>query len=210
MTRMRQLFFERVLTEVRSDVALSVAGKGVAFMTFVIPANTLPDSNFLDLNMLQKDYFPCVTEVRNNEKWKNIRVIILSASSSHNHQLKSAYKSGADLYLQKSTSYTEFKQVLRRCLERDWSRLKQLSVAIVRLPGIRHCHRTLLTITNPFKLLPLPRCLCLQPITNTSLLAWYSAFVPLFRRSGAKSRKFNFLHSAIGSTVYWKDSCNVN
>ena len=82
-----------------------------------------PDFIFLDLNMPVKNGFQCLEEIKNTKRWNNVKVVILS-TSSHPEQIKTAYDLGADLYLTKSTSYSEFRNTLTNCLQLDLTDLR--------------------------------------------------------------------------------------
>lgn len=56
---------------------------------------------------------------RNSKHQKAIKVVILSTSSDQ-EQINEVYKMGADLYLQKATSYSAFKNNLSIALQIDW------------------------------------------------------------------------------------------
>jgi DNA-binding NarL/FixJ family response regulator len=72
-----------------------------------------------------KTGFECLTEIRSNEKWKAIKIVILSTSSNQ-EQINELYQMGADLYLQKPNSYNSFKDIISKCLQMDWDSLKQI------------------------------------------------------------------------------------
>ena len=118
------LLFNTVLSELNKEIIVSVATDGNELITFLKQATTLPEMIFLDLNMPYKNGFECLTEIRGNEKWNNIKIVILSTSSQP-QQIETAYKGGADLYLAKPVSYTQFKNMLEKCLNLDWEALKQ-------------------------------------------------------------------------------------
>ena len=118
------LLFNTVLSELNKEIIVSVATDGNELITFLKQATTLPEMIFLDLNMPHKNGFECLTEIRGNEKWNNIKIVILSTSSQP-QQIETAYKGGADLYLAKPVSYTQFKNMLEKCLNLDWEALKQ-------------------------------------------------------------------------------------
>ena len=117
------LLFNTVLSELDKDIIVKVATNGNFLMTFLNQAFPLPEMIFLDLNMPHKNGFECLTEIRGNEKWNSIKIVILSTSSQP-QQIEAAYKGGADLYLAKPVSYTQFKNVLEKCLNLDWEGLK--------------------------------------------------------------------------------------
>lgn len=116
--------FTYIISEISSDIKISFANNGIKLMSLLDNATQLPDFIFLDLNMPLKTGFECLHDIKNSEKWKQIKTIILS-TSSHPEQIKEVYKMGADLYLEKPNSYSRFKDSLSKCLQMDWDTLKK-------------------------------------------------------------------------------------
>lgn len=118
------LLFETVLSELNQDIKVVVATDGNELMKILKQVSTLPEMIFLDLNMPHKNGFECLSEIKSNEKWNSIKIVILSTSSQP-QQIETAYKGGADLYLAKPVSYTHFKSMMEKCLSLNWEDLKQ-------------------------------------------------------------------------------------
>lgn len=118
------LLFETVLSELNQDIKVVVATDGNELMKILKQVATLPEMIFLDLNMPHKNGFECLSEIKSNEKWNSIKIVILSTSSQP-QQIETAYKGGADLYLAKPVSYTHFKSMMEKCLSLDWEDLKR-------------------------------------------------------------------------------------
>lgn len=116
--------FKTVLAELNQDILVTVATDGNLLMAFLEQATTLPEMIFLDLNMPFKNGFECLSEIRGNEKWNSIKIFVLSTSHQPQH-IENAYKGGADLYIAKPTSYTQFKNMVEKCLVNNWEGLKQ-------------------------------------------------------------------------------------
>ena len=116
--------FKTVLAELNQDILVTVAADGILLMAFLNQAITLPEMIFLDLNMPFKNGFECLREIRGNEKWNSIKIFVLSTSAQPQH-IEDAYKGRADLYLTKPTSYTQFKNMVEKCLVNNWEGLKQ-------------------------------------------------------------------------------------
>jgi CheY-like chemotaxis protein len=117
------LLFNTVLSELNRDIFVKVVTDGILLMTFLKQETTLPEMIFLDLNMPHKNGFECLSEIKGNEKWSSIKIVILSTSSQP-QQIDKAYKGGADLYLAKPVSYTHFKNMIDKCLSLNWKGLK--------------------------------------------------------------------------------------
>lgn len=118
------LLFETVLSELNQDIKVVVATDGIELMKILKQVVTLPEMIFLDLNMPHKNGFECLSEIKSNEKWNSIKIVILSTSSQP-QQIETAYKGGADLYFAKPVSYTHFKSMMEKCLSLDWEDLKR-------------------------------------------------------------------------------------
>lgn len=116
-------FFTDIILEISPDIKISVAKNGSELMSLLESERQHPDFIFLDLNMPIKTGFECLKEIRSIEKWKAIKIVILS-TSSHQDQINEVYKMGADLYLKKPNSYSAFKDILSKCLQMDWDSLK--------------------------------------------------------------------------------------
>jgi len=112
--------FKQVLNDLAVDVNLEVASDGIELMKMLEDASVLPELIFLDLNMPLKNGMLCLQEIKANQRWKNIKVVILS-TSSHQDQMKTAYEKGADFYMIKATSYTDFKNAVADCLQKTGS-----------------------------------------------------------------------------------------
>lgn len=118
------LLFKTIIGELNRDIIVTVASDGNILMNLLQQPTTEADMIFLDLNMPYKNGFECLREIRANEKWSNVKVVILS-TSSHPQQIETAYKGGADLYLAKPTSYNQFKNMMENCMSLNWAGLKQ-------------------------------------------------------------------------------------
>ncbi|MDB5205744.1 MAG: response regulator receiver protein [Flavisolibacter sp.] len=107
--------FQDILNDVSSGINLSVVSNGLLLMNLLHTTQELPDIIFLDMNMPLKNGLQCLQEIRNFDKWNHIRIIILSTSSQP-ELVKTAYELGAELYLEKPTSYSKFKMLIKECL----------------------------------------------------------------------------------------------
>jgi CheY-like chemotaxis protein len=117
------ILFNTVLSELNQSIIVTVAADGILLMALLKQATSLPEIIFLDLNMPHKNGFECLSEIKGNKKWNSIKIVILSTSSQA-QQIENAYKGGADLYLAKPVSYTQFKNMMEKCLSLNWEGLK--------------------------------------------------------------------------------------
>jgi len=111
--------FKDVLTDLAYDLNLEVAANGIELMKMLGESEVSPELIFLDLNMPLKNGMVCLQEIKANQRWKDVKVIILS-TSSHQDQKKAAYDKGADFYMVKSSNYVDFKNSIIDCLQNNW------------------------------------------------------------------------------------------
>jgi CheY-like chemotaxis protein len=115
--------FKDALTDLKFDISIKVAVNGKELMKELEQTEVLPEIIFLDLNMPLKNGMACLEEIRGNQRWQDIKVIILS-TSSHQDQMKAAYDKGADFYMVKPSNYVDFKNAIAACLQKDWKRVE--------------------------------------------------------------------------------------
>ena len=74
-----------------------------------------PDVLFPDLNMPRKNGFECLSEIRHNEKLKQLPVIIYS-TSFHNKIAEILYKKGATYYISKPSEIVKLKKTVQQII----------------------------------------------------------------------------------------------
>ena len=60
----------------------------------------LPNLLFLDINMPRKNGFECLSEIKKNERLKDLPIVIFSTSNSRDN-INHAFKIGANIYIRK-------------------------------------------------------------------------------------------------------------
>ncbi|MGZ4034109.1 MAG: response regulator [Bacteroidia bacterium] len=110
-----RFFFDLVLKNLAIPTTLVTMEDGALLMDYLIK-NTkgLPDVLFLDLNMPKKNGSECLLEIKQNEKLKNIPVIIYSTSYIE-EIADQLYKDGAHYYIRK-TNLDEIEKILQQVL----------------------------------------------------------------------------------------------
>ncbi|OJV17623.1 MAG: response regulator [Dyadobacter sp. 50-39] len=107
--------FQEALTQVPLESRLSVAENGVELMRILQDTSCKPDIIFLDMNMPVKNGLECLEEIRGTSGYEQVPVVILSTSVAQ-YLWESAYRSGANLYIQKPTSFNGLIEILKKCL----------------------------------------------------------------------------------------------
>ena len=110
-----RFFFDKALKELPIPTDLSTVDDGEQLMTYLIKnSDNLPDVLFLDLNMPRKNGSECLSEIKRNEKLKQLPVIIYS-TSLHEDVADLLYNNGANYYIRK-TDIVELQKVLLQVL----------------------------------------------------------------------------------------------
>ncbi|SKB98438.1 response regulator [Dyadobacter psychrophilus] len=107
--------FHEALDQVSVKTDLVVAENGMRLMQILNKGDYKPDLIFLDMNMPVKNGLECLEEIKRLDGFDDVRVIILSTSVAK-YMLDSAYENGANLYIQKPTSFSGLVDILKKCL----------------------------------------------------------------------------------------------
>jgi CheY-like chemotaxis protein len=107
--------FQEALEQLSLPSYLVTAENGLELMKKLKSSDVVPDIIFLDMNMPVKNGLECLAELRAMDTFKKTPVIILSTSVA-DYLLESAYHAGANLYVQKPTSFSNLISILDKCL----------------------------------------------------------------------------------------------
>jgi CheY-like chemotaxis protein len=118
------MLFTDAFNEVSLNLQLAIVNDGVQLLDFLFEETKLPQIIFLDLNMPLKNGFECLKELKENEKLKDIPVIIYSTSASPT-DIEKSKQLKAHLYVTKPNSFIQLKKVIQRVLIMDF--VKNLS-----------------------------------------------------------------------------------
>lgn len=114
-----RFFFNKVLKALSIPTQFSSVEDGEQLMDFLSAGNMpLPDVLFLDLNMPRKNGSECLSEIKKNDKLKNLPVIMYS-TSMHEDVADLLYANGAHFYIRK-TNIIELQKVLQFILTEIW------------------------------------------------------------------------------------------
>jgi CheY-like chemotaxis protein len=110
------LLFKDALEELSLSVHLTIVHNGEQLMQLLNEKNAdLPDILFLDLNMPRKNGFECLSEIRQNEKLKQLPIIIFSTSFEQN-MIERLYQQGAGNCFRKPNEFSKLKEVIYHAL----------------------------------------------------------------------------------------------
>jgi CheY-like chemotaxis protein len=111
-----RFFFEKALKELDIPAQLTKVTDGEQLMEYLTNESTiLPQVLFLDINMPRKNGFECLTEIKQNQKLKDLPVVIFSTSKSWD-MIDMLFKTGAHVYIHKPNDFSQLKQVIHHAL----------------------------------------------------------------------------------------------
>ena len=112
-----RMLFEDALHQVRPDIKLLTAGAG-AFLIKALREGPLPDIIFLDLNMPGKNGFECLRDIRKDDSYRHIPVIIFS-TTAQTEAVDRTYELGANYFMRKPQSFPGLKKLITQALSLD-------------------------------------------------------------------------------------------
>ncbi len=117
-----RFIFEKALREIPVSTSLTSVSDGEQLMIYLNEnIENLPDIIFLDLSMPRKTGFECLSEIKENELFANIPVIMLSTSYPRDINYEQGIinmlsKVGANEFIRKPHDYQELKKLIHRAL----------------------------------------------------------------------------------------------
>lgn len=110
------LFFKDALDELPVKADLTTVHDGEQLMQLLDEkTGELPHVLFLDINMPRKNGFECLSEIKHNEKLKQLPIIIFSTSFEQD-VVNLLYKNGAQHYIRKPADFSQLKKVIYQAL----------------------------------------------------------------------------------------------
>lgn len=115
-------FFEKAILEIPISTHLTSVRDGEELMNY-LNANTdqLPDILFLDLSMPRKTGFECLAEIKENEKLKDLSVLVFTTSFGRGIDFEKSLINtlsniGAQEYIRKPGDFEELKRIIHKTL----------------------------------------------------------------------------------------------
>ena len=102
--------FQEALSEISLSTRFVTVHDGEELI-LELTKDELPYVLFLDLNMPRKDGFQCLLEIKQNDEFKQLPVVIFSTSYQP-EVVNKLYKSGAHYYIRKPSNFEDFKKVI--------------------------------------------------------------------------------------------------
>lgn len=121
-----QIFFEKVLSELPVSAKLKIFSDGKELMQY-LDSNSNNDNSksilFLDLSMPNKTGFECLIEIKQNEKLKDLQVVMITCSLTKSidfeqYMIATLTRMGADGFISKPDSFEELKTIVEKTINR--------------------------------------------------------------------------------------------
>ena len=114
-----QILLREAIDDYSSPPKISTVSDGCQLMD-MISDSELPDLVLLDLNMPNKNGLECLSEIRSNDKFKNIKIVILSTSKDI-RDIEACYNNGANLFFSKPYTFESLKTLIHSVLNINWN-----------------------------------------------------------------------------------------
>ncbi len=109
-------FFNKALEAIPKDTHLTAVHDGEQLMNYLSEnSENPPHILFLDINMPRKNGFECLEEIKQNEKLKDIPVVIFSTTNLQD-KIRTLFERGANVYLRKPSNFPELVQAIHHAL----------------------------------------------------------------------------------------------
>lgn len=118
-----QFFFKEAYSEVQAPCHLKTFNNGKEFIEYLLKKEGMfPKVVFLDLNMPIMNGLSCLQFLRNEQRLKEIPVVMFSTSESQ-EDIKNTFESGANFYLKKPDNFMSLKNQIKKVIDFDFSKL---------------------------------------------------------------------------------------
>ena len=109
-------FFKQALDKLSLSTNLKTVKDGEELMLLLNNETIdLPHILFLDINMPRKNGFECLSEIKKNERLKDLPIVIFSTSNTKEN-INHAFKVGANIYIRKPGNFNQLMQVIQHSI----------------------------------------------------------------------------------------------
>lgn len=117
----QELFMEALgATKIPSEVT-TVENGAQLVDTLKDESQAKPDIVFIDINMPVKGGKQALAEIKGDKQLKDIPAVMLS-TSNHPNEIEETFNKGANLYVQKPSSFTGFILILKKVFFLHWTK----------------------------------------------------------------------------------------
>jgi CheY-like chemotaxis protein len=110
------VIFRAALEDLPISSTLTTVNDGVELMDLMLQENyQMHDMLFLDINMPKKNGFECLLEIKQDDRLKQLPVIIFSTSSDK-EMINLFYEKGAQHYIRKPGDFTKLRSSIYKAI----------------------------------------------------------------------------------------------
>ncbi len=115
------IFFKKALEELPLATELTIVRDGEQLSSYLDRTENLPDVLFLDISMPRKNGIESLAEIKENERLKDLHVVMFTISFPHNSDFEMNIKNmltkiGAEHYISKTSDFERLKKVIHDAL----------------------------------------------------------------------------------------------
>lgn len=110
------MLLEDAIKEIGAKLLVECVADGAALLNKLQQAPHLPDILFLDVNMPLKNGMECLAEIKRDERFNQLPVVMWSTSGQP-ETVKRAHLLGARLFMKKPHNFNNLKSLLREILQ---------------------------------------------------------------------------------------------
>ncbi len=116
------LFFDKALSAIPVTTHLTIVHDGEQLMNYLFEhSENLPAILFLDLSMPRKNGFECLIEIRENEKFRNLPIVVFTTSFRRDAEyeqvlINTVSKIGVQEYVPKTSDIKHLQDIIHRAL----------------------------------------------------------------------------------------------
>lgn len=111
--------FNTAVQQSNMPIELSIAEDGQKLFNF-LDRNPTPDVIFMDINMPFKNGIECLGEIRANQKYSSIPIVMYSTTSNRLN-VEACYNAGANLYVVKPNTFDQVDRMVQRLCSKEWA-----------------------------------------------------------------------------------------
>jgi CheY-like chemotaxis protein len=119
--------FKEALKQLDPSVILTHVEDSVQLLKYLDEVQ-IPDVIVLDVHMPYKPVLESLADIKTNEKYQHLPVIIFSTSGDK-ETIDACYKAGATLYLVKPYTFTDLVKIIRKIVETNWEKASEPSAS---------------------------------------------------------------------------------
>jgi CheY-like chemotaxis protein len=110
-----QEIFKNALKSAKFKSKVNILNNGVELINYLNSKNNLPDVIFLDINMPLKNGLECLQEIRSEERFKELIIVMFSNTTSQ-QKIVESFENGANVYLSKSHSKEKLHKAIQKII----------------------------------------------------------------------------------------------